>query len=131
MTTSTQRKPDLRHVKGHPKYEELLAYRREWNRAYRLRCPEMRLASRLRTYGLTLAEYESMLAAQGGVCVVCQSGPSGSAHEKRLHVDHDHVTGRVRGLLCGGCNQALGYSHEDADRLRRLAAYVEAQARIG
>ena len=48
-------------------------------------------------------EYEGMLAEQGGVCAICGNPPK----VKRLHVDHDHATGVIRGLLCHRCNRAL------------------------
>ncbi|QOC59453.1 endonuclease VII [Microbacterium phage AnnaLie] len=53
------------------------------------------------------------------VCAVC-----GATH-KRFHVDHDHATGQVRGLLCGPCNQTLGLMQDDPARLRAAAAYLE------
>ncbi|MEU5809887.1 endonuclease VII domain-containing protein [Streptomyces sp. NPDC047718] len=59
-----------------------------------------------------------MIAAQGGVCVICQEGPA-------EHVDHDHQTGRVRGVLCFACNSALGKLKDRPDVMRRAAAYVE------
>ena len=56
--------------------------------------------------GVTDDEYEGMLAEQGGVCAICGSPPK----SRRLHVDHDHRTGAVRGLLCFRCYRALaGY----------------------
>ena len=58
-----------------------------------------------------------MIEAQGGTCAVC-SGPA-------QHVDHDHETGEVRGVLCFNCNQALGNARDDAAVLRRLARYLE------
>jgi hypothetical protein len=53
--------------------------------------------------GVTDAEYDRLLAAQGGGCAICGNPPK----TRRLHVDHDHKTGRVRGLLCHRCNRAL------------------------
>ena len=53
--------------------------------------------------GLPLAEYDALLAAQGGGCAICGNAPK----TRRLHVDHDHKTGKVRGLLCHRCNRAL------------------------
>jgi hypothetical protein len=69
--------------------------------------PEGRLRDRakvLRRHGLTPADYDTMLAKQGGVCKICGRGPQGD----RLHVDHDHATGKVRGILCVSCNTTLG-----------------------
>jgi len=56
-------------------------------------------------YGITLEIYNQMLKAQGGVCAICHKEDSKGNH---LSVDHDHSTGKVRGLLCGRCNLALG-----------------------
>ena len=53
--------------------------------------------------GVTDAEYDRLLSAQGGGCAICGNPPK----TRRLHVDHDHKTGRVRGLLCHRCNRAL------------------------
>lgn len=56
-------------------------------------------------YGLSLSEFEQMVLDQGGVCKICKKEcPSG----QRLSVDHCHETGKVRGLLCRGCNAHLG-----------------------
>jgi hypothetical protein len=77
----------------------------------------------LRRYGLTVEIYETMLAAQGGVCKICGGGPNGKA-VGRLHVDHDHATGRVRGLLCYLCNKMLGLARDRAEVLDRAAAYL-------
>ncbi|MCB5180408.1 endonuclease VII domain-containing protein [Streptomyces antimicrobicus] len=71
-----------------------------------------------RSYGMTEAERDEMVAAQGGVCVICRKGPA-------EHVDHDHQTGRVRGVLCFACNSALGKFKDRPDVMRRAAAYVE------
>ena len=71
---------------------------REEARAARRRKPQ-----RAAQLGVTSADYDRMLAAQGGVCAICGSPPK----TRRLHVDHDHATGKVRGLLCHRCNRAL------------------------
>lgn len=75
---------------------------------------------------VTIAEltYEAMLIAQGGVCAICGNPPK----TRRLHVDHDHKTGRVRGLLCFTCNRfLLGYYATPA-KLRAAADYLERAA---
>lgn len=58
----------------------------------------------VRKYKITIADYLAMLAAQNGKCALCREPPNQS---RRLAVDHDHVTGEVRGLLCGKCNNTL------------------------
>lgn len=85
---------------------------------------------KLAAYGLTAADYESMLAEQGGVCACCGQ-PETARHRSgtlfQLAVDHDHDTGRVRGLLCAVCNRALGLLGDSADRVRALVGYLERQ----
>lgn len=79
-------------------------------------------------YGLTLGEHEKILASQGGVCKVCHKlelrrHKDGGA--VALHVDHDHETGAVRGLLCHKCNIGLGSFDDNPERLRAAADYIE------
>ena len=57
-----------------------------------------------RAFGLTLEQYQEMFEAQGGLCALCNQ----EGQRRLLAVDHDHVTGRIRGLLCHICNTALG-----------------------
>lgn len=73
----------------------------------------------LKKYGLTSAAYESMLASQKGVCAICEQPPK----KYRLAVDHCHVTGQVRKLLCIGCNVKIGHL-EDSEFQRKAAAYL-------
>lgn len=73
-------------------------------------------------YGISRAEYDAMLQAQGGVCAICKGPHRGVG--KRLHVDHCHDTGAVRGLLCGNCNTFIGLAEHDPDRLRQAIAYL-------
>ncbi len=75
-----------------------------------------------RKYGITHEQYEAMLAAQGGVCACC--GTSESGRDKWL-VDHDHTTGRVRGLLCFNCNIGIGKLGDDEAGILRALAYMQ------
>jgi len=70
-------------------------------------------------YGITEEEYDALLAKQEGRCAVCRGIP-----ETRMPVDHDHNTGRVRGLLCQNCNRALGLMGDNVEALRRAVAYL-------
>jgi len=70
-----------------------------------------------RRYGIGQAEVEAMLQAQGGLCAACRT-------DEPDHVDHDHKTGRVRGMLCALCNQALGNVRDEISRLRGLIDYL-------
>jgi predicted nucleic acid-binding Zn ribbon protein len=77
-------------------------------------------------YGITEDQYQAMLEDQGNACAICGSPewPAG-LHPGSPHVDHDHATGAVRGLLCGHCNQGLGMFRDDPVRLRAAAAYLD------
>lgn len=76
-------------------------------------------------YGVSLEQYEAMMAAQGGVCAICGTS-DWPGKDNRPHVDHCHETGKVRGILCGPCNNGLGNFGDDPARLRAAAAYLEA-----
>lgn len=73
-------------------------------------------------YGMTPEDYEILRDKQKGVCAICKLLPG----NKRLHVDHCHETGRVRGLLCSGCNTGLGSLGDSADNLLSAIAYLAA-----
>jgi len=77
---------------------------------------------RLRTvYGITVQDYDDMLVKQNGVCAICQKKCSTG---QRLAVDHDHTTKRVRGLLCGRCNQVVGRMEDNPEFFQRAAEYL-------
>ncbi len=102
--------------------EKALAQMAIWRAAN----PERHAAARRRSdlwlsYGLTPEAHQAMHDSQGGACAIC--GSTGGA--RALHVDHDHATGRVRGLLCNTCNRCLGLLKDDADVLRSAIAYLE------
>lgn len=78
------------------------------------------------TFGITEADYDAMLHDQGGCCALC--GADNPGREGRWPVDHDHRTGRIRGLLCHPCNQGIGLLRDDPHLLRQAATYVERHA---
>ena len=78
-----------------------------------------------RKYGMTLEEYDAMLEAQGGGCFICGRPPR---EDISLHVDHDHSSGKVRGILCFCCNNALADFREDPALLAKAAAYLSSHA---
>ena len=88
-------------------------------KADRAKNPDRWLGYHLSRYGITVDDFKAMLTAQGGTCAIC-----GDAPERRLHVDHDHRTGQVRGLLCTGCNKGIGCFRDDPDRLRGAIRYL-------
>jgi hypothetical protein len=73
-------------------------------------------------YGIAGGDYDAMLAAQGGKCAICQTDTPGRYN--RFQVDHDHSTGRVRGLLCGNCNRGIGNLRDSPDLLRAASRYI-------
>jgi len=77
----------------------------------------------MKDFGLTVDDYDRMLKDQNGGCAICGADDSGN---KRDHfaVDHDHKSGKVRGLLCYQCNVGLGHFKEDPDLLRKAANYL-------
>lgn len=76
----------------------------------------------LRIYGLGLKDYNKMFAKQEGHCAIC--GIHQSELKIALHIDHNHETGRNRGLLCHQCNIGLGVFEDNAERLERAAEYL-------
>jgi hypothetical protein len=99
--------------------------RRIWQRDNREKQRGYEFKSR---YGITIEEYDALLAEQKGVCAICD-GQQNQAR-KVLFVDHDHATGKYRGLLCNRCNYRLA-SVEDAAWLARAQAYLEQYRQAG
>lgn len=96
---------------------------------HRARCLEQAQAGRSKNlYGVTRDQVAAQLTKQKGVCALCGREPSGS--KRRLCIDHDHETGRFRGLLCVPCNAALGTLGDNEAGLLRAIAYVSSKADI-
>lgn len=75
---------------------------------------------KLKTYGMTMAQYDERLTSQGGACAICKIST------RKFHIDHDHATGKVRGILCDACNKALGVFGDDAEGIRNVLKYLGA-----
>ena len=73
-------------------------------------------------YGVSVEDYERMYIAQNGCCRICERI---NVNGKRLSIDHDHKTGRVRGLLCHPCNVMIGLAKENPHTLYRAVDYLE------
>lgn len=117
---------------AHP--DKALSYGRNWKSRNR---PQTRKAGRDRyagrkeqqafyalgkKYGLSKTAYDNMYEAQQGVCALCGHP---QANGSRLRVDHCHMSGRVRQLLCNKCNSGMGMLRESPDLLRKAAEYIE------
>lgn len=77
-----------------------------------------------RVYGLTVEQYEAIIEHQGGVCAICLGDPTPTRQGHLFHVDHDHETGEVRGILCQACNHLLGWSRDDVSVLEAAIVYL-------
>lgn len=78
-----------------------------------------------KTAGITLAQYQRALEDQMGLCKICHQ-PQRSGYHTRLSIDHDHVTGKFRGLLCSSCNSGLGHFGDDLALLEEAIQYLRA-----
>lgn len=113
------------YKKAHP--EERKAYAREWYHKNKHKHKHKEKIKNRRTwlkiqYGMTLQDYDAMLAKQGGVCAI-HRGPNNI--NQPFHVDHDHKTGKVRGLLCNNCNTILGHAKDSILVLEAAIRYLE------
>lgn len=75
-------------------------------------------------YGIAPGTYDAMLADQGGVCAICNASDPGGTRLKRFHVDHDHTTGQIRGLLCAKCNTGIGQMRHSKQILLDAITYL-------
>ena len=78
-----------------------------------------------RRYGITEEQYTERLDKQNGLCAICKCPPTSGGRSYILQVDHDHVTGEVRGLLCDSCNKGLGSFKENISNLESALDYLK------
>ena len=91
-------------------------YVKQWSS----RRPSRRAERLTRDYKLSLRGYEDILIKQDHRCAICRKG-----YNRSLHVDHNHATGSIRGLLCFKCNAAIGYIDDNPEVARTMAIYLE------
>ncbi len=114
-STSLSNQAKEKYVKNKPRILKVV-------KMYRIRNPDVQLKSQLKLlYGLSLEEYKEMLISQEGKCFICK----GNNKRKRLFVDHNHNTGKIRSLLCAACNAGIGYFKEDTSLLNKAISYLE------
>jgi len=88
-------------------------------------------------FGITFAEYKKIFEIQDGICAICGKKETKVQRRRKdgieiidsLNVDHDHETGKVRGLLCFRCNTGIGKLYDNPDLLRKAADYLESYKR--
>lgn len=111
----------LLRADGKRKFESITAYidRCSRNKITKKNTdPKKKLGWNLKRYGITVEQYDSMLAEQNGRCPLCGDKP------KRLFVDHCHKTNEVRGLLCSNCNTVLGMVKENPRTLKMMILFL-------
>lgn len=132
ISETRERKAEYRRTYYHKNRDRLLKLRREhyrfnrrkeieYQKSYQERNPDKVDTIKLRRYGMSLAEYDELLLKQEGVCAICKQVDSCG---RRLSVDHDHVTGKIRGLLCVKCNVAMGNMDDSIDKLESMIKYL-------
>lgn len=107
--------------------KEYQAKYRDKNRSY------LSAKERERKFGIDLATYSAMIAAQDNKCAICRKPETATrlGKVKALSVDHDHKTGKVRGLLCSDCNTGIGKLGEDRSRLISAIQYLDKHSDAG
>ena len=99
---------------------------REHKREYLKSHPDRIASTKLKAaYGITLDDYKALSEKQNHLCAICGS-PTADTRSKRLHVDHCHISKKVRGLLCGNCNNGLGRFKHDVAVLEQAVRYLQA-----
>lgn len=121
-----------------PEYKE---YKRKWEKEWRKKNivksrerirkwykdnPEKARSAKLKSgYGINLDDYNQIFDSQNGLCAICKEKEIRGTY---LCVDHNHITGKVRGLLCSKCNSAIGYLNEDIDIFLEAIKYLKKYA---
>lgn len=113
-----------RYKERHPEYAQKCIDRaKRWYEQNREHVKQRSRAWRLKDeFGITASEYDELLQKQNGVCAICRK--ENNRKGQRLHVDHEHTLGKVRGLLCNNCNLGLGYLQDSPDILLVASEYV-------
>jgi hypothetical protein len=125
---------EKRHEYGKKSYAKnrarIMKYRKKYRKEHRDELRKRRIErgdtqrekknKLMKAYSISMSQYSEILNAQNGVCAICGKGPSG----RSLSVDHDHQTGKIRGLLCTTCNAGIGLLCDDYKLLVKAADYL-------
>jgi len=107
------------------RYANDAEHREKIKAAVRAEDPARKRDNRMRRqFGIGAAEYDALLARQGGGCAICGAALAPSRTGRSHHIDHCHKTGAVRGILCSECNLGLGKFRDDLDLLQRAVDYL-------
>lgn len=107
---------------GADKKDALSKKRREWYVGNKKHAIDYSKRYNLTRYGISTEQYAEMLVRQDGLCKICGQPRT---EKFALSVDHDHASGKIRGLLCGNCNFILGHAKDNPSLLRKAAEYLE------
>ena len=94
----------------------------EYGKKYRFKNKDKCKEYEIKQYGLTIEDYNDLFNKQNGCCVICNKHQS--QLKRKLFVDHDHKTGKIRGLLCYRCNSVLGFSQDNIYLLQKMINYL-------
>lgn len=98
--------------------ERIKASQKQRRKINKLHYDDLRLKN---TYGISLSERNDILAKQDWKCAICGTSLLG----RKINIDHDHNTGKVRGILCNGCNRGLGFFDDNIENLKNAIKYLE------
>jgi len=93
---------------------------RRWQKKNPEKVKEYSRRRKLRQYGMSKSDFDVLFVSQNGLCAIC------SKELTRPHIDHDHISGLVRGILCSSCNLMLGHAEDSTEVLMSAAKYLEA-----
>jgi hypothetical protein len=119
----TKREYNNQWYKEHPEYNRVKT--QKWRdqhpgyaQEFKQKNPNYHRKYTLKKYGLTIEDFEELANHQNLLCAIC-------GRERKLHVDHDHSSGMVRGLLCQPCNTSLGHFNERVQTLSDSITYLQ------
>lgn len=117
-------KSDIKNKARKLKYAKDKAYREKIKskvREYNKRNPSIKREQHLREYGIDIKKFNEILEIQNNSCAICKQP---FANSKHTHIDHDHITNKVRGILCSSCNLGLGKFYDNKDYLLSAIEYL-------
>jgi len=120
---------DLEKEKRKVYYQKNCQVVKNYQKLRRIENPDIDTIKNLKKYGLSLEQYKEMSLKQNNTCAICNSPETATLKKngkiKKLSVDHNHITNKIRGLLCINCNRGIGSFKDDVEKLKRAILYLE------